>query len=611
MAKLYGENWHMSASDLTTVVQKLLPGLGKAPVSDLLLSGIAGSAKGPQPLRFWSRLIIDLGLVSENHYEISTNNPDPASLQLDAIQVALILQRLAGDLRSAAPANVPRVEASADSEPANRRISRPRLVLVGHHSLAYHSQRRARFMRVGESSGGGCVLTDPEGNVLDINAILRTTEWQNLIKIEEQEGGISPAAAANVLMTVLRFYLTFAGLHVDMSIDKDPLVRTQDRDAGDDANLTAHVTFKLDSWDLNCLLPLLRPFMNLANLDVGNFPNTGNVPGVGVTWHLTDGGVNESVIAKDQTSADAYNATAIVQFNPGGGSAGLHTLVNQVTDEDGNAKLPVQGLPQRRDLRVYTLVPINKTFAVSVGVKFKGAEANPEAFLAEMIDVLGPALGIASGDVLGGIVGGLTEMLYRMSWAIDGDHTFRLQDWQECDGGWGGTISYETTTHGMGHSSQGDVYNTEATFSTDTVQVQLRGTPSNPPAWSGVSHGSLSETYSSGDLARSTVAGCLVVTETKVQALGQGEIDFAVNSIGNNVFQVTPNSPPSIPGTASKHTTSACPGTVPPDVNSSVQHPAMMSAFQAEGDPQTPGVLRGTTILAQTKISWNLTQCKQ
>ena len=89
MAKLYGQHWHMSAADLTTVVQKLLPGLGKAPVSDMLLSGIAQSAQGPQPLRFWSRVIIDLGLVSANHYEISASNPDPASLQLDAIQVAL------------------------------------------------------------------------------------------------------------------------------------------------------------------------------------------------------------------------------------------------------------------------------------------------------------------------------------------------------------------------------------------------------------------------------------------------------------------------------------------------------------------------------------------
>jgi hypothetical protein len=51
MAKLYGENWHMSASDLATVVQKLLLGLGEAPVS------AGGRCKSVRPAKKIRRML--------------------------------------------------------------------------------------------------------------------------------------------------------------------------------------------------------------------------------------------------------------------------------------------------------------------------------------------------------------------------------------------------------------------------------------------------------------------------------------------------------------------------------------------------------------------------
>jgi hypothetical protein len=207
--------------------------------------------------------------------------------------------------------------------------------------------------------------------------------------------------------------------------------------------LTAHVWYELDKWGLNCFVAVLRQFLTVAKVDLGNLPNRGDVDGAGVTWLLIDGGYNVDVKVVDQASADEAKASAIVMFDPGSGFDGLHNLVNQMTKGGGKAIVPVVGLPQHKDLSRSKVVAIDKTYSVAIEVKFKGAD--PEKFLSELVDVLGPALGVSSGDILGGLVSGFTEMLYRMSWRVGQVFVFPLTDWQECDGGWVGTFHIRRT----------------------------------------------------------------------------------------------------------------------------------------------------------------------
>jgi hypothetical protein len=71
-------------------------------------------------------------------------------------------------------------------------------------------------------------------------------------------------------------------------------------------------------------------------------------------------------------------------------------------------------------------------------VKYKNA-SSAKKMLGELIDVLGPGLGISSGDIAGGLVGALLETMFRMHWNVDGVFPFPVKDWVEADA-WVGTI---------------------------------------------------------------------------------------------------------------------------------------------------------------------------
>jgi hypothetical protein len=442
MAKLYDEEWTISLDDFWVVLTKCLPQFRKVSLQDQFLRAISNSSQGAQPLRAWSRLIIELGRHSGQPYDLTAANLDPRSVHLDAIQIALILERLSGDLRAAdkGAATARTTAMYAGQQPALQ-------------DAVYHAGQTPRLVRVEDGSGGSpnpCSLSDAQATALDLGAIFQTTEWQNFVQSPE-EGEASPEAQMNAVLTLVRFYLIYAGLHADINLDKSPLVRTKDLDQGEKGDLTTRVWFELGNWpELNCLLAFLRTALNLKQLDFGNLPNQGGVGGAGVSWFLTEGGVNTSIIPKDQESADLYNATRIVQFD-GYGFDGLHTLQRQVTNDDGIAKINVWGAPQRKDLSHFKLVPVKKRFGVAIDVSFKGAD--PEKFVGELTDVIGPALGVASGDLLGGFAGAITEMLYRMSWRVDKGEVFPVQDWKICSKGWQGTITYAHNGHNVSTAS--------------------------------------------------------------------------------------------------------------------------------------------------------------
>src|SRR5687767_6671244 len=96
MAKMYGEGKTATLTYLTDGL-KLIPELKRAPLNKILVDGIRGHAQGNHPsLRFWARLIVELGRHSDQPYDMLTQQ-DEAGIRLDAVQSALILRRLAGD----------------------------------------------------------------------------------------------------------------------------------------------------------------------------------------------------------------------------------------------------------------------------------------------------------------------------------------------------------------------------------------------------------------------------------------------------------------------------------------------------------------------------------
>jgi hypothetical protein len=106
-AKLYGEDYGVTLGHLSESFTRTVPQLKDVPLADGLLEGIRAGAKSNQPaVRFWARFIVELGKLSPAPYDL-LGRVDPAKIRLDAIQVALILTRLSGDIAAIEKRNRP------------------------------------------------------------------------------------------------------------------------------------------------------------------------------------------------------------------------------------------------------------------------------------------------------------------------------------------------------------------------------------------------------------------------------------------------------------------------------------------------------------------------
>jgi hypothetical protein len=114
------------------------------------------------------------------------------------------------------------------------------------------------------------------------------------------------------------------------------------------------------------------------------------------------------------------------------------TAWNKETDKKGDTTIKVTGNPQPIDLTHKKRWPVTKEMAIAVDVKYKNA-SKANKMMGELLDVLGPGLGIGSGDLLGGFAGAITETIFRMHWNINDVFTFPVKDWTAGDV-WIGTI---------------------------------------------------------------------------------------------------------------------------------------------------------------------------
>lgn len=442
MAKLYSDGWALSLTDLGAVLGKAIPSFEKQDASAFLLRGISRAAEGDQPLRFWARTIVELGRQATPAYDLLDPKTDPAKVQLNAIQISFILERIAGDLWVAAKR--PASPAHAEYEPPERQ-SQGQM-----QQAAFHPFRRPRLVVVDDPSPG---LSSPCGEntntVLDFLAVLKSTGWINLSG-EAEPGEAVGMGRANAVLAILRFIYIYAAMNVEITIDKNPLVRTYEgpwtqdmRYNGEKGVLKTHVWFEVHNWP--CVLwALMRAGLGRNELDVGNLPKNGAAEGVGISWQGLEGfaGSNEP---------DAQHA-AIVAFDNVDRSGFEGATWNKETDENGDSTMKVTGLAQRFDMTYMKRFPIMKNMSLRVDVAFKH-NGTARKMLDELLDVLGPALATAKGELLEGLTGAITETLFRMHWYSSDVQDFPVQDWMACSKGWGGTITFDRGLHTSHQSS--------------------------------------------------------------------------------------------------------------------------------------------------------------
>ena len=192
-----------------------------------------------------------------------------------------------------------------------------------------------------------------------------------------------------------------------------------------------------------------------------------------------------------------------------------------------------------------------------------------------------------------------------------------VKDWDSCDGGWAGTISYSKSTHSDWHSDKGDWDSTVTKDLTERDEVRLSGNPNSAKGWNGASGGTFIANVNGKSLAVDRQGSCRVSADETMSAIGGGEAVFQISAEGDNKYSINGSTTASFPSVDLVHRSGAgCPGKTPPDTNTTGNYSVGFGSFTVQEDPDKPGELRGSMSLPGTKegdtntVSWNLTQCK-
>lgn len=513
-SKLYGEGYGVGLGHLGESFTRGVPEFNGVPLTNILLEGIRAGARSEHPsVRFWARFIVELGRHSKTPYDL-LGQTDATKVRLDAVQIALILKRLAGDL-----AVLERRGQQARSTPDLRedagwqRAASYRMASYSDGGDDIQSDR-VSFVRAGMRRDGGgsmrtprttqspCNFNELDSVILDYNALGMTTAFGQLadrLGVRGLEKYGKAASIVNLILTVFKFIASYALLKTEITIDGHPLERTQNTQAGKQRTLSARLQMDSDKWQmLNCF----RPALNAAGLDF-NLPGSGPVKDVNVEWKLVLGGDDRSVLSTLSESdamrilsaaaesfftgnpAERIENTNIERAGYGEAIASLESLpgadpspAKQRTGDDGVSRIKVIGAPQKRDLSREKLTKVDKVAGVRVDIQLKPMKIKDGINVASNSgDVAGNVIAFLTGDFLGGAVGTIAETLYRSNWYRSEPFYFLVRDWEPCAGLWQGTMTVTTwiERHMVDTAKAGSVKKYDLSYKFDaTIKVEGR-----------------------------------------------------------------------------------------------------------------------------------------
>ena len=446
LAKMYGERRMVDITYLCAGL-KAIPELKEVPLENILLDGIRKHAQdGKSPLHFWARFIVELGRQRDEPSDI-LGDTDPKNVRLDAIQVGLILRRLAGDFygfarREQKPSArlkadplgnargrsaYPRRQSSLFLPVALNEGASPRLVRAVATKAAERAQRGGPCAPLGEGD---------VANILDAGAVIITTGWEKLLDYLHAQNIISDrygkfVKTFNILSAYAKFIMTYAMLETEISIKDPPLVRTTNTVAGGERRLTAKVNMNTGAFeDINCF----RTALNVVTGLDASLLKDGPLEGVEVNWHL-DEGVSRGIVGFKNQGPRIQDPGAYAGI-PGQGGTPVSAFPRTKTDGNGIGSICLQGKPHVPYIG-QPRTPVIKRAVVTTTIKMKPGE------------IKGDAVDVAE-QALGGLAGLLTlpvELLYRTDWASTARLDVYVKDWQKCNGDWFGKITVALRFH--------------------------------------------------------------------------------------------------------------------------------------------------------------------
>lgn len=436
--KLANRGINISLEKIAGQIVKEVPQIKASQFVELMLKDLRTQAENTENkfLRFYARLVIELGNSSAQPIDLMTASPN--SVNLSVLQATLMTRRLQGDIYAL----------------KNRQTGMMKPPFFKQNlfvSALWKSENLPlfRFASYSESKDIRCNLTGDQALILDAAAI-GLTAWNGSLV-----GGLGEATnsqgyhttlgkiglglqGANAALAWAKLVASVTMLKGEIHVQKPlPLVRTLNSTPGDKRLLVARIWQEVGKKEmLNCV----RPLINVATGLDFNLPTDGPLGDVAVEWHFA--GDNEIRV----NNPDTRNLQNFVAFkSPDGANTNPQ---KQVTDNLGLSKMWLVGTPKVPAV-VYQKNPIKieKKAEVLVGVTFKSSKD----FIQNWIDIGGTAAGVAqSGGPSIGLIGSLAEVGYRVPW-VAARATIPVTDHEPCDGQWIGTVTY---TYTFTHSSQ-------------------------------------------------------------------------------------------------------------------------------------------------------------
>lgn len=463
-AKLYGDGYGVGLDRLGAALGAVEPGLVGAPTAALLVEDVRRAAFGEnEALRFWALFVVEMGRQADEPYDLLTDD-DLSRARLDAVQLTFILTRLAADFHvrakggasaaagRARPTNGVRFVNAAYDGGARRPASAPAASFA---RASFAPEAPAAPQEPAPAAPQPCALGEVESIILDYNATALTTAFGELSGYLESKGvgGVGKwsgfAQKANVLLTVLKFFASYAAINAEVTLEGDMLTRTKTTQDGERKMLTARLVMDTGKWQtMNCI----RPALNAAGLDF-SLPGSGAMAGVRVVWRLVAGGDTRGYWGRvwhTASNVDKILAGQAVE-NDGGAVVYLDTAAGATraedkhhynyTDDNGESKIPVVGHGQEKDLSKQPLKVVYRPLGVKVDIQVKTMKVKDAKGAAGTLgDLAGNAIAALTGDLWGAGVGTTAETLFRSNWYSSKDFFFPVKDWAPCDGGWRGAV---------------------------------------------------------------------------------------------------------------------------------------------------------------------------
>lgn len=448
VAKMYGDGKQTNLAELGEKLRSI-PILKEADVADYLLGGVRRNAENGRDkhLRVWARFIVELGKNSAAKYDLLKGSAGAEQVSLDAIQHLLLMRRLYGDLFAVSERHKPQSPTmmGAVFQPASQpqfidaKFSANEIFAPARPGFENFSQVARRADDAAAQKQIPCRMDGLAPTVMDGAATIMGVGFGELTGYLEDYFEDTPAgekiknfgkiiAAMNIILAYAKFIQTYASLEAKIVMeDAPPLVRTKNAAAGERKKFRTEVRVNIGNWQMyNCI----RTAMNITTgLDFATL-NDGPLGDVGIRWHLDEGGANgggEQIVGFTQEGATRIQDKGT---SAGTGTNAVRDLTYTKTDDQGIARIILEGTPQR-NFKGANAVPVTKQAKIRTTIKMKAGEIK-----GDMVDVAGQAIANIPG-----LITMPTELLYRMDWASVASLTVPVRDWEICEGrGWNGTI---------------------------------------------------------------------------------------------------------------------------------------------------------------------------